>query len=107
MIPSCLVQVCSLLWSRYDMELLSAHGHRHNQLCLWSYPSLVKFAELRGHEKRVLHLALSPDGTTVCSGSGDESLRFWRVFRGANEAAKAGAAGEGDAPSALQNLHIR
>jgi len=24
-------------------------------------------------------MALSPDGTTVCS-AGDETLRFWRVF---------------------------
>jgi WD40 repeat protein len=25
-------------------------------------------------------MALSPDGSTICSGSADETLRFWRVF---------------------------
>ncbi len=29
---------------------------------------------------RVLHLALSSDGTTVVSGAGDETLRFWKLF---------------------------
>ncbi|KAJ4456998.1 putative Cell division cycle 20.1; cofactor of APC complex [Paratrimastix pyriformis] len=101
-------QVCSLLWSKYDMELLSSHGFRHNQLCLWSYPSMVKFAELRGHEKRVLHLAMSPDGTTVCSGSPDESLRFWKVFRGANDVAKGAPAEGGEATGrGLQTLQLR
>ena len=39
-----------------------------------------KIAELRGHTSRVLHLALSPDGTTVASAAADETLRFWKVF---------------------------
>jgi WD40 repeat protein len=29
---------------------------------------------------RVLHMALSPDGTTVVSAAADETLRFWDVF---------------------------
>ena len=39
-----------------------------------------KIAELKGHTSRVLHLALSPDGTTVASAAADETLRFWKVF---------------------------
>jgi WD40 repeat protein len=35
-------QVCSLLWSPHDKEILSSHGFSQNQLCLWSYPSLAK-----------------------------------------------------------------
>lgn len=41
---------------------------------------MVKVAEFTGHTSRVLHLAQSPDGTTVVSGAADETLRFWRVF---------------------------
>ena len=41
---------------------------------------MKKIAELRGHTSRVLHLALSPDGTTVASAAADETLRFWKVF---------------------------
>jgi cell division cycle 20-like protein 1, cofactor of APC complex len=39
-----------------------------------------KIASLTGHTYRVLYLAASPDGQTIVTGSGDETLRFWRVF---------------------------
>ncbi len=42
---------------------------------------MKKVADLRGHSSRVLHLALSPDGTTVASAAADETLRFWKVFQ--------------------------
>jgi len=68
-------QVCSVLWSKYDKELVSSHGFSKNQLCVWKYPSLIKIAELTGHTSRVLHMAISPDGTCVVSAAGDETLR--------------------------------
>lgn len=49
---------------------------------------MVKVAEFTGHTSRVLHLAQSPDGTTVVSGAADETLRFWRVFAEAAVAQK-------------------
>jgi cell division cycle protein 20 (cofactor of APC complex) len=73
-------QVCSLVWSKHDKELVSSHGFSQNQLCVWKYPSLTKVAELTGHTSRVLHLAQSPDGATIVSGAGDETLRFWKIF---------------------------
>ncbi|KAA3475980.1 cell division cycle 20.2, cofactor of APC complex-like [Gossypium australe] len=80
-------QVCSLLWSKNERELLSSHGFTQNQLTLWKYPSMVKMAELTGHTSRVLYMAQSPDGCTVASAAGDETLRFWNVF-GVPEVAK-------------------
>lgn len=80
-------QVCSLLWSKHERELLSSHGFTQNQLTLWKYPSMVKMAELTGHTSRVLFTAQSPDGYTVASAAGDETLRFWNVF-GTPEVAK-------------------
>ena len=50
-------QVCALLWSKNDRELLSSHGFDQNQLTLWKYPSMVKMAELTGHTSRVLFMA--------------------------------------------------
>ena len=73
-------QVCALLWNKNERELLSSHGFTHNQLTLWKYPSMVKMAELTGHTSRVLYMAQSPDGCTVASAAGDETLRFWNVF---------------------------
>lgn len=43
---------------------------------------MKKIIELTGHTNRVLHMALSPNATTVCSASSDETLRFWKVFGG-------------------------
>jgi len=73
-------QVCSILWSRTSKELVSSHGFSKNQLCVWKYPSMTKIGDLTGHTSRVLHMAMSPDGTTVVSAAGDETLRFWKVF---------------------------
>ncbi|KAJ7514154.1 hypothetical protein O6H91_23G030800 [Diphasiastrum complanatum] len=73
-------QVCALQWSIHQKEILSSHGYSQNQLCVWKYPSMTKIAELKGHAARVLHLALSPDGTTVVSAAADETLRFWKIF---------------------------
>ncbi|MED6125372.1 hypothetical protein PIB30_067963 [Stylosanthes scabra] len=77
-------QVCALLWSKKERELLSSH---QNQLILWKYPSMLKLAELTGHRERVLYMTQSPDGCTVVSAAGDESLQFWNVF-GTPEASK-------------------
>ncbi|KAJ8900071.1 hypothetical protein K2173_024187 [Erythroxylum novogranatense] len=80
-------QVCALLWNTYERELLSSHGFSQNQLTLWKYPSMKKIIELTGHTSRVLYMAQSPDGFTVASAAGDETLRIWNVF-GTPELAK-------------------
>ena len=86
-------QVCGVLWSRDGTELVSSHGYSDNQLTLWRYPSCRRLADLTGHTSRVLHLAMSPDGQTVVSAAGDETIRFWRCFApdAAAEAAAAAA----------------
>lgn len=81
-------QVCSLAWNPHERELLSSHGYSHNQLCLWRFPTMAKVAELSGHSARVLHMAVSPDGTTVVSAAADETLRFWRAFGDAPDKAR-------------------
>ncbi|KAI7758217.1 hypothetical protein M8C21_018739 [Ambrosia artemisiifolia] len=82
-------QVCALLWSTHERELLSSHGFTRNQLTLWKYPSMVKMAELTGHTSRVLFMTQSPNGCTVATAAGDETLRLWNVFGSPEVAAKA------------------
>lgn len=73
-------QVCSLQWSPFEKEILSSHGYAENQLCVWKYPTMTRIKELKHHTQRVLHTAVSPDGSMVCSGAADETLCFWNVF---------------------------
>ncbi|MQL68520.1 hypothetical protein Taro_000847 [Colocasia esculenta] len=49
-------------------------------LLLQKQLSSVVLATLTGHTYRVLYLAVSPDGQTIVTGAGDETLRFWNVF---------------------------
>lgn len=42
---------------------------------------MTKMTELTGHTARVLHLALSPDGSTLLSAGADETLRLWKCFK--------------------------
>ncbi|EKM76252.1 hypothetical protein AGABI1DRAFT_115992 [Agaricus bisporus var. burnettii JB137-S8] len=86
-------QVCNLIWSLTSHELVSTHGFSstspQNQICIWKYPSLNMVASLTGHTNRVLYLAMSPDGETIVTGAGDETLRFWNAFGGLSGAGKA------------------
>ena len=61
-------------------ELVSTHGYSLNQIIIWKYPKMQKIATLTGHTFRVLYLAMSPEGETIVTGAGDETLRFWNAF---------------------------
>lgn len=85
-------QVCNLVWSRNSNELVSTHGFSQNQVVVWKVPSMTQVASLTGHTYRVLYLAMSPDGQTVVTGAGDETLRFWKAF---NKPPRNGMGGDG------------
>lgn len=74
-------QVCNLSWSKNSNEIVSTHGFSQNQVVIWKYPSMQQVASLTGHTYRVLYLAMSPDGQTIVTGAGDETLRFWNCFK--------------------------
>eukprot|EP00043_Microstomoeca_roanoka_P015416 m.154476 g.154476 ORF g.154476 m.154476 type:complete len:485 (-) comp16257_c0_seq8:2991-4445(-) len=73
-------QVCNIAWSKTSNELVSTHGYSQNEIVIWKYPSMTQLGVLVGHTQRVLYLAVSPDGQTIVTGAGDETLRFWHVF---------------------------
>ena len=41
---------------------------------------MQQVAQLKGHTYRVLYLSMNPDGRTIVTGAGDETLRFWNAF---------------------------
>lgn len=103
-------QVCSLVWNPHEKEILSSHGFARNQLCLWKYPTMVKVKELEGHTARVLHMACSPDGSSVVSAAADETLRFWNVFAPAGKgSSRPGVSERGSVKSKKLSraMHIR
>lgn len=73
-------QVCNLVWSKNSNELVSTHGYSKHQIVIWKYNTMQQVASLTGHTYRVLYLSMSPDGQTIVTGAGDETLRFWNVF---------------------------
>nr|OQO20406.1 hypothetical protein B0A51_11029 [Rachicladosporium sp. CCFEE 5018] len=73
-------QVCNLLFSANTAELVSTHGYSQHAINIWKYPSMSPVVSLTGHTYRVLYLSMSPDGGTIVTGAGDETLRFWDVF---------------------------
>ena len=86
-------QVCNLAFSKNCNEIVSTHGYSLNQIVVWKYPSMSKVSTLIGHTYRVLYLAMSPDGSTIVTGAGDETLRFWQVFPGPQSDDKNNASG--------------
>ncbi len=87
-------QVTGLRWSRQQKEIVSTSGFPDNSLSIWSYPTLVKHAEIPAHESRILHSTLSPDGEMLATAAADESLKFWRVFEGEKKKGRQATAGK-------------
>lgn len=73
-------QVTQIEWSRHSNEFVASLGFQANSLVVWNYPNLEQVAHVTGHADRILYMALSPDGTSICTGAGDETIRFWNIF---------------------------
>ncbi len=71
---------------------------------------MEKIATLTGHTFRVLYLAMSPDGSSIVTGAGDETLRFWNVFpkaRSSKGALGAGVVGSGNSQLFPSSIDFR
>ncbi|KAF5386753.1 hypothetical protein D9615_001810 [Tricholomella constricta] len=79
-------QITSLLWAPAKKEILSTHGFPTNAIMVHAYPSMERVAEIRdAHDARVLFSCVGPGGDVVCTGAGDENLKFWRIWDSAVE----------------------
>ncbi|KAF9466405.1 WD40-repeat-containing domain protein [Collybia nuda] len=83
-------QITSLLWAPAKKEILSTHGYPTNSIMVHAYPSMERVAEIRdAHDSRVLFSCVGPAGDVICTGAGDENLKFWRIWdTGSEEKAK-------------------
>lgn len=83
-------QVCKLLWSRSTNEFVSAHGYSTNgfvtadqsatnQIVVWRYSDFGRVATLTDNDRRVVHMAMSPNGQDIVVGA-DEIIRFYNLF---------------------------
>ena len=46
---------------------------------IWDVDASTELISLRGHRRRIEHLAFSPDGHTLASSSDDGSVKLWRT----------------------------
>jgi WD40 repeat protein len=61
----------------HDSQLLVSAG-MDGLIKLWSTRTWAQVGEIRGHEKSVNMLSLSPAGDLLVSGSSDKTVRIWR-----------------------------
>ena len=75
-------QVTGIVFSAMTGEFVTTHGFMENDIRLWSPFDLSSpLAVFEGHENRVLYSAVSPSGDELLTGSGDESLKLWKIFK--------------------------
>jgi cell division cycle 20-like protein 1 (cofactor of APC complex) len=74
-------QVCNIAFSKITNEFVTTHGYSDNLILVWDFEKLEVIATLKGHRDRVNFLATSPDGSKIVTGAGDETIRFWEVFK--------------------------
>jgi len=71
----------SIHFAAHRKEILTTHGYPTNSIMIHAYPSMERVAEIRdAHDSRVLFSCVGPAGDVVCTGAGDENLKFWRVW---------------------------
>lgn len=87
-------EVVALLWSRATPEIVVCYGQTvaaasgneaENSLNIYDVDAehtLRSHVVISGHRSPPMHVALSPDGSTVVTGASgsDATLRFWDVF---------------------------
>lgn len=78
-------QVTGIIFSKFSSSFVSCHGYVTNHLALWQLPNSAPSLKLRGHESRIQYYAQSPDGEDIVTGAGDETIRFWKVFKQKNK----------------------
>lgn len=81
-------QVCTLTYLPKYKEIISSHGYSENDIRIWKVSTMNMISSFGKHGSRVLHVALSPDGSELASASADENLKFWKIFNAEKASAR-------------------
>lgn len=73
-------QIYSINWNIFDKEIVTTHGLPKNHISIWKFPDLIEVGNITEHLRRPLFSCLSPDFTTIVTGSAEERLFFWKLF---------------------------
>lgn len=76
-------QITFCKFSRHYNEMLVGSSSSTDQISIWdisSFSNPWKMTSYVGHHYRPLYCATSPDGENVCTMSGDELVKFWKLF---------------------------
>ncbi|KAF2673068.1 WD40 repeat-like protein [Microthyrium microscopicum] len=61
-------------------EVVAAGSHDTDTIHIWSVQTGQLLDQLAGHEGPISCLAFTPDGTSLISGSWDNTVRIWSIF---------------------------
>jgi cell division cycle 20-like protein 1 (cofactor of APC complex) len=77
-------QICDIKFSKFNNEFITTNGYNNYLLNFWNFDDKYKFNLInsnKSHKNRILYIDVSKDNEqTVVTGSGDETIRFWKIF---------------------------
>lgn len=79
-------QVTAVIWSLQKRQLVATFGFgdpdNHLMFGLFSFPGckLLKKCRAKYSSSRVLSVAISPDSSTICLASSDQTLQFFQIW---------------------------
>ena len=73
-------KICNIKWNSITKELITAHSDSKYEINIWKYPEMHIKGSITQHTNTPFYLAMSPDYTTLVSGSEEERLYFWKIF---------------------------
>ncbi|CAL9728068.1 meiosis-specific APC/C activator protein Ama1p [Monosporozyma unispora] len=83
-------QITSLVWSKHHKQIVATFGFGDLKtpllLTLYNYPTLEPILQVQTpHPLRALSSAISPDGSSICVATTDETIRFYELWDSKDE----------------------
>ena len=72
--------IYAINWNLFNHEIITMHGLPKNQISIWKFPELIEVGCISEHSRRPLYSCISPDQTTLVTGSAEEKLFLWKIY---------------------------